>query len=72
VVSRPGFPLEVPEHIMARLGARAARIRLLPMPLLEISSTDIRRRFAQGQPVRYLLPDSVEQYIDQRRLYRKR
>jgi nicotinate-nucleotide adenylyltransferase len=72
VVSRPGFPLEVPEHVTSKLGARAARIRLLPMPLLEISSTDIRRRLAHGEPVRYLLPDSVEQYIYQRRLYRKR
>lgn len=72
VVSRPGLPLEVPEHIRSKLGARAARIRLLRMPLLEISSTDIRRRLAHGEPVRYLLPDSVEQYIHQRRLYRKR
>jgi nicotinate-nucleotide adenylyltransferase len=69
VVSRPGFPLEVPSEITAYLGPRAAQIDLLPMPLLEISSTDIRRRLRSEEPVRYLLPESVERYIRARHLY---
>jgi len=70
VVARPGYPLRVPDEVRAKLGRRAARIRLLPMPQLEISSTDIRRRLARGEPVRYLLPNAVERYIHGRGLYR--
>ncbi len=68
-VSRPGYPLELPLAAAARLGPRVARITLVRMPLLEISSTDLRRRLAQGEPVRYLLPASVERYIRARGLY---
>ena len=69
VVSRPGFVLAIPPEVAAGLGRRAARITLLDMPLLEISSTDLRRRFAAGQPVRYLLPAAVEDYIRERGIY---
>jgi len=69
VVSRPGHALEIPEPVARRLGRRTARIKLIRMPLLEISSTDIRRRLARGLPVRYLLPERVERYIGERRLY---
>ena len=40
------------------------------MPLLEISSTDIRRRCADGKNVRYLVPDAVVNYINTNSLYR--
>ncbi|MBI5891494.1 MAG: nicotinate-nucleotide adenylyltransferase [Nitrosomonadales bacterium] len=40
------------------------------MPALEISSTDIRRRCAEGKSVRYLLPDVVVNYINTNSLYR--
>ena len=63
---RPGRP----PGLAARLGARTERIALQPMPQLEISSTEIRRRFAAGEPVRYLLPEAVERYARRRGLYR--
>ncbi len=69
VVSRPGHELVVPPEVQARLGRRAARITLHEMPLLEISSTEIRRRLKRGQPVRYLVPAAVERYIRERGLY---
>jgi nicotinate-nucleotide adenylyltransferase len=69
VVARPGYALEVPGAVRNRLGQRAARIHLQPMPLLEISSTMLRSRLAAGQPVRYLLPAAVEHYIRSRGLY---
>lgn len=72
VVSRPGFKLEVPAPIASYLGQRTKRVILAPMPLLEISSTDIRRRLDRREPVRYLVPESVERYIRERRLYRAR
>jgi nicotinate-nucleotide adenylyltransferase len=39
------------------------------MPALEISSTDIRRRSAEGKSIRYLLPDAVAHYINSHSLY---
>jgi nicotinate-nucleotide adenylyltransferase len=69
VLSRPGYALEVPEAVRKALGDRAERIHLQEMPLLEISSTDLRRRLGDGQPVRYLLPEPVLDYISRHRLY---
>jgi nicotinate-nucleotide adenylyltransferase len=45
-------------------------LRRLDSPLIEISSTDIRKRVAAGASIRYLVPDQVLQYIDQHGLYR--
>ena len=69
VVSRPGHDLAVPDAVAGRLGHRARRITLHEMPLLEISSTEIRRRLPRGRPVRYLVPEAVERYIRKRGLY---
>ena len=40
------------------------------MPRLDISSSQIRRRIAQGAPIRYLVPDPVAERIARGRLYR--
>ncbi|HET7767739.1 MAG TPA: nicotinate-nucleotide adenylyltransferase [Chloroflexota bacterium] len=69
VVARPGHKLQVPAEVQRQLGKRAKRITLHDMPLLEVSSTEIRRRLKRGRPVRYLLPDAVERYIRDRGLY---
>lgn len=39
------------------------------IPLYDISSTDIRRRIREGRTVKYLLPDPVETYIIEHKLY---
>jgi nicotinate-nucleotide adenylyltransferase len=62
----------------ARLAPGAGALRESPngaifvadMPALEISSTDIRRRCADGKSVRYLVPDIVVNYIHTHQLYR--
>jgi nicotinate-nucleotide adenylyltransferase len=46
------------------------RIFVADMPALEISSTDIRRRCADGKSVRYLVPDAVVNHINTQSLYR--
>lgn len=40
------------------------------MPLIGVSSTDIRARVASGRPVRYLVPPPVEEFITRHGLYR--
>ncbi|HLY96872.1 MAG: nicotinate-nucleotide adenylyltransferase [Sideroxydans sp.] len=62
----------------ARLAPGAAALHETPngaifvadMPALEISSTDIRRRCAEGKSLRYLMPDVVINYINTHSLYR--
>lgn len=46
------------------------RVRVVDMPLLDISSTMIRERLAQGKSCRYLLPDQVGRYLEESGLYR--
>ena len=66
-------------NISARLAPGAGALHETPngaifvadMPALEISSTDIRRRCAEGKSVRYLVPDAVVNYINTNSLYRK-
>ena len=69
-VTRPGFPpfdLARLEGIVPNAGAA---IRIVPVPELRISATDLRRRVATGRPIRYQVPAAVEAYIRERGLYR--
>jgi nicotinate-nucleotide adenylyltransferase len=47
----------------------AERIRYLDMPVMQVSSSAIRRRVAEGLPIRYLVPDKVASYIGANGLY---
>ncbi|MFI6824669.1 nicotinate-nucleotide adenylyltransferase [Micromonospora sp. NPDC050187] len=61
-VTRPGFELS-DAHLPA------ATVSLVQVPAMAISSTDCRARVARGEPVWYLVPDGVVQYIAKRGLY---
>ncbi|WP_433344139.1 nicotinate-nucleotide adenylyltransferase [Micromonospora sp. CA-111912] len=61
-VTRPGFELSA-KHLPADA------VSLVQVPAMAISSTDCRDRVARGEPVWYLVPDGVVQYIAKRRLY---
>jgi nicotinate-nucleotide adenylyltransferase len=47
----------------------ARNVRYLDMPLMQVSSSAIRRRVREGLPIRYLVPDRVADYISQNALY---
>jgi len=62
-VTRPGHRLSVE-------GLPPDRVSILEVPALAISSSDIRARARAGEPVWYLVPDGVVQYIAKHGLYR--
>jgi nicotinate-nucleotide adenylyltransferase len=51
-------------------GLPADRVTIIEIPALAISSTECRARASKGEPVWYLVPDGVVQYIAKRSLYR--
>ncbi|MBR5152380.1 MAG: nicotinate-nucleotide adenylyltransferase [Clostridia bacterium] len=72
VVLRPGFSLTAVEKKKKELEERfSADIIIVPMPEMEISSTEIRHRISQGKSVRDQIPEKVEAYIRQHQLYRR-
>jgi nicotinate-nucleotide adenylyltransferase len=68
VVDRPGVEIDLPQLERENPGL-ASRIHRVQMPLLEISSSDLRARVRQGRPISYLVPPAVEAYIQQQQLY---
>jgi nicotinate-nucleotide adenylyltransferase len=63
-VSRPGHVLEIPQ-------VPSGTFTSVEVPALSISSTDCRERVAKGEPIWYLVPDGVVQYIGKHELYRE-
>ena len=68
VAPRPGDSPEAIAAAAARWGPY--QVTMLDVPLLSVSSTDIRERVARRRPIRYLVPHRVEQYILETGLYR--
>ncbi len=58
-----------PGHALSADGLPADKVTLLEIPALTISSTGIRDRVAAGEPIWYLVPDGVVQYVAKRELY---
>ena len=71
VVTRPGYVIERSDPALKNLPPILwERMEFLPIPGLDISSTDIRHRVAENRSIKYLLPLEVEQYILDQGLYR--
>ena len=73
VVPREGARDPVWEELGRALGEEAVagiRARFLRVPTSPISSTEVRRRVAQGKSIRCWVPDAVADWIEERGLYR--
>jgi len=64
--TRPGY--EMDDSTLE--GIPDDKVTIVEIPALAISSTDCRDRTAAGEPVWYLVPDGVVQYIHKHALYR--
>ena len=71
VVPREGYPPPDPAWLATAFPGREGRVDYLESPRLGLSSTAIRARVAAGRSIRYLVPDIVEAYIADNRLYRR-
>jgi nicotinate-nucleotide adenylyltransferase len=60
-----------PGHRLSGAGLPDGKVSLVEIPALAISSTECRARVEAGEPVWYLVPDGVVQYIAKRKLYAK-
>ena len=47
-----------------------AKVILLDFPTIDISSTEIRKRVKEGKSIRYMVPDTVLEYIQDMQLYK--
>jgi nicotinate-nucleotide adenylyltransferase len=59
-----------PGHNLTDPGLPGGGVSLVEVPALAISSTECRERVRAGEPVWYLVPDGIVQYINKRGLYR--
>ncbi|MEO8166879.1 MAG: nicotinic acid mononucleotide adenylyltransferase, partial [bacterium] len=64
VMTRPGFT-EKENPLMRKEG-----MRLCPVPEIDIASREIRQRARDGKSIRYMVPDSVRNYILANDLYK--
>ena len=63
--TRPGYTMD--DDTLANIPSD--RVTMIEIPALAISSTDCRERHRRGEPVWYLVPDGVVQYIGKHDLY---
>lgn len=67
ILQRPGVSLNwdaLPNEMVSRL-----KDNVVPAPLVDISSTEIRRRVRAGEPINGMTPEAVIDYIAQNNLY---
>ncbi len=69
-ITRPGYSFKEIDQVLSRLTkTERDRIHFHQTGGILISSTDIRQRVLCGAPIKYLVPEKVEEYIKEYRLY---
>ena len=68
-VPRPGYSAPDLKKLEADIPGLSQRVVLLEKPEIDISATDIRNRVARGLSISHLVPEPVDRYIKQHRLY---
>lgn len=69
---RPQFGKQTIDELEPLLGQEECdklRRNFVPIPTLNIASSEIRRRYAENRPNRYLVPEAVDRYILEQKLY---
>lgn len=72
IAQRPGFPapdFDLFENFTPKEKREQWRRQIIPMPLVDLSSSFIRTRRKEGKSIRFLLPEKVEEYIYRKELY---
>ncbi len=70
-INRPGTKLIGDKAIKKSLQETGFTVEFIHAPSLDISSTDLRRRIAQGGSIRYLIPEPVRLVIEAENLYHR-
>jgi nicotinate-nucleotide adenylyltransferase len=71
VAGRPGTDRKRLKEVITKTRLMNGRIKMLDCPAVDISSSSLRGRAASGLPVRYLTPDNVAGFIEEKGLYLK-
>ena len=69
VVPRPGYPPPDLDSLDAVIPGLSQSVTLLNTPEIDINASVIRHRVAQGLSIRHLVPEAVDSYIKQHKLY---
>ncbi len=69
-VARPGFEVDM-RQLEDSVPGISSRVEIIGMPEVDISSSDLQRRVREGLPIRYQVPEEVERYIREHRLYQQ-
>jgi nicotinate-nucleotide adenylyltransferase len=69
VATRPGYPPGAFEGVLAQL-ERPDRVEFFEIPAVDVSSSEVRRRIREGEPIDGLVPDAVARQIENAGLYR--
>ncbi len=69
VVPRPGYALPDLSSLETLIPGLSERLIILDKPEVDIDATGIRNRVAKGLPIRHLVPEPVDEYIKNNKLY---
>jgi nicotinate-nucleotide adenylyltransferase len=72
VMARPGTAIPSVDELQGRMSLRRSarlRIQVIDVPLIDLSSRDIRQRVSEGRSFRFMTPRAVEDFIRSHQLY---